>query len=187
MANLLRLLFLTAITLGSAAAARAQNAVEASNFGVRLSSGSRRVVELGATKSQVIQVLGPPPKTSRYYAETERAWATVLHYGSNKFDFTNDILDLVELSDARLNVGPGTKRLSRGLSATKTGDGTKTPLAFGHFLVENKPGRTRNLNYHAISYGQMKTAKGQVLDVAYEILYDQQGRVTHIFLDQSYD
>ncbi len=33
----------------------------------------------------------------------------------------------------------------------------------------------------------MKTAKGQVLGVLYEVLYDQRGRVSHIFLDQTYD
>lgn len=187
MKALLRSIVLSSALLSSALATRAQ-AVVTSVFGLRPStSSSQQVVGLGDSKSQVIRVLGPPTKTSRYYAETENAWATVLHYGPNELDFTHDRLGLVELHDARFTVGrPGTTGFHVGSVLPKPKSG-KTPLAFGSFQVEYKPGTSRNLAYSAISSGNMKTAKGQVVDVAYEIQYDQHGRVSHIFLDQTYD
>ena len=186
--SLLRFPLLIGALLSATLAAPAQNTVAASNFGVRLSSSSSpRVVNLGDTKSRVVQVLGSPTKTSRYYAETENTWATVLYYGSNKLDFTHDILGLVELHDDRLTVGrPGTAGFHVGSVLPKPAPGPP-PLAFGKFIVVYKPGKSRNLTYQAISYGGMKTAKGQVVEVLYEIQYDQRGRVAHIFLDQSYD
>lgn len=189
MTNRVYSLLLVGTLLGTTLTAQAQDVVADSNFGLRLSnSSSQRVVGLGDSKSRVIRVLGPPTKTSRYYAETENAWATVLHYGSNKLDFTHNILGLVELNDARLTVGkPGTKGFHVGSVLPKAPPAAKKPLAFGTFRVSYQPGRSRNLNYNAISFGNMKTAKGQVLDVLYEIQYDQQGRVAHIFLDQTYD
>jgi len=145
-------------------------------------------VSLSDSKSRVIQVLGPPTKTSRYYAETERTWATVLHYGSNKLNFTNNSLGLVELHDGRLTVGrPGTPGFRVGSVLPKVPPAAKPPLAFSAFRIDYKPSTSRNLTYSAISYGNMKTAKGQVADALYEILYDPQGRVSHIFLDQTYD
>ncbi|AMR27512.1 hypothetical protein A0257_10660 [Hymenobacter psoromatis] len=188
MTNWMHSFFLAGALLGATLVARAQDVAD-SNFGLRLSgSSSQRIVSLGDSKSRVIQLLGPPTKTSRYYAETENAWATVLHYGSNKLDFTHDILDLVQLNDARLTVGrPGAAGFHVGSVLPKMPPAAKVPLAFGTFRVAYQPGKSRNLNYNAISFGHMKTAKGQVLDVLYEIQYDQQGRVAHIFLDQSYD
>lgn len=186
---LMNSLLVAGALLGATLVARAQDAVADSNFGLRLSgSSSQRVVTLGNSKSRVIQVLGPPTKTSRYYAETQRAWATVLHYGSNKLDFTHDELGLVELNDARLTVGkPGTPGFRVGSVLPRAKPAARPPLAFGSFRVEYKPGTSHNFAYAAISYGHMKTAKGQIADVIYEILYDQRSRVTHIFLDQTYD
>jgi len=134
MANRMHSFLLAGALLGASLVVQAQNVVGDSNFGLRLSS-SQRVVSLGDSKSRVIQVLGPPTKTSRYYAETERTWATVLHHGSNKLDFTNDRLGVVELNDVRLTVGkPGTVgfRVGSVLPKPKLG---KTPLAFGNFNV----------------------------------------------------
>lgn len=188
MTNQMRSFFLAGTLLVVTLAAQAQNVVS-SNFGLRPSgSSSQRVVSLGDSKSRVIQVLGPPTKTSRFYDEIDEVWGTILHYGSNQLVFSKDELGIIELNDARLTVGkPGTAGFHVGSVLPKMPPAAKAPLAFGTFRVTYQPGRSRNLNYNAISFGNMKTAKGQVLDVLYEILYDQQGRVAHIFLDQTYD
>ncbi|MGI4739292.1 MAG: hypothetical protein ACRYG7_29345 [Janthinobacterium lividum] len=182
-------LLLASVLLSAALITKAQSVVAFSNFGLWLSGGSsQQVVSLGDSKSRVIQVLGPPTKTSRYYAETERTWATVFHYGTNKLYFMNNSLGIVELNDGRLTVGrPGTLGFHVGSVLPRVSPAPKPPLAFNRFRVEYKAGKSRNLTYSAISYGNMKTAKGQVADALYEILYDQQGWVSHIFLDQTYD
>lgn len=185
----MRSFLLAGLLLGSAFAAQAQNVV-VSAFGLRPSAGnSQRTVKLGASESQVIQVLGAPSKTSRLYSETNEKWWLLLQYGSNKLIFDEDKLALVELRDARFTVGkPGTIGFHVG-SALPKGmlSNAKSRLAFGYFNVKYKPSISRNLSYSAISYGYMKTEKGQVLDVLYEIRYDQQGRVTKISLDSTYD
>jgi len=183
----MRSVLLAGFLLAFAVAAQAQNAVVASAFGLRPSAGnSQRTVELGANKSQVIQVLGPPTKTSRFYAEIDEKWWPVLHYGTNKLYFDNNMLVLAELSDARLTVGkPGASSFRVGSVLPRAT--AKPALAFGNFKVERKPGQSRNLTYGAISHGYMKTEKGEGLDVQYEIQYDQQGRVSHVFLDSTYD
>lgn len=169
-------------------AAQAQE-VATNNFGLRPSgASSARTVELGATKSQTIQVLGPPTKTSRIYSDIDEKWLPVLYYGSNQLTFLNNRLAMVELSDARLTVGkPGTAGFRVGSALPKPKPGAKPTRAFSTFNVEYKPGTSYGARYSAISAGNMKTAKGQVLDVAYEIHYDQQNRVSHIFLDETYD
>ena len=181
MPSLLRITLLISSLLSSSLLARAQTVVT-SAFDLRPSgSRSQQAVGLGDSKSRVIQVLGPPTKTSRFYAEIDRAWWPVLHYGSNQLFFSGNRLAIVELNDARLTVGePGTAGYRVGSVLPKPT--AKPMLAFGRFNVERKPGKTRNL-----SYGNMKTTNGQMLDVAYEILYDQNGRVSHIFLDETYD
>jgi hypothetical protein len=189
MLSLLRVLSIVCCLLGFTFLVQAQAVVD-TVFGLRPSSGSsQRVAGLGDTKSGVIQVLGPPTKTSREYFEIDEAWATVLHYGSNQLFFLKNELVLVELHDARFTVGkPGTAGFRVGSVLPKAKPKAAKPaLAFGNFNVEHKAGKSRNLLYSAISYGNMKTPKGQVLDVAYEIHYDQKGRVTHIFLDSTYD
>lgn len=167
--------------------ARAQTVVT-SAFDLRPSgSRSQQAVGLGDSKSRVIEVLGPPTKTSRFYAEIDKAWWPVLHYGSNQLYFNGKRLAIVELNDARLTVGEPGKTGFRVGSVLPKPTAAKPALAFGRFNVERKPGKARNLSYQAISHGNMKTTKGHALDVAYEILYDQQGRVSHIFLDETYD
>ncbi|MBJ6143275.1 hypothetical protein [Hymenobacter sp. BT559] len=183
----MRSVLLAGFLLAFAVAAQAQNAVVASAFGLRPSAGNgQHTVELGASKSQVIKVLGQPTKTSRFYSEIdEKSWP-VLHYGSNKLYFNDNQLALVELNDARLTVGkPGASSFRVGSVLPRAT--AKPTLAFGNFKVERKPGKSRNLSYSAISHGYMKTEKGEGLDVLYEIQYDQQGRVTHIALDSTYD
>ncbi|RZL13558.1 MAG: hypothetical protein EOO62_07780 [Hymenobacter sp.] len=175
--------------MGFALAAHAQDVV-ASAFGLRPSAGSsQRTVALGASKGQVIQVLGAPSKTSRFYSEIDEKWWPLLQYGSNQLYFNENKLALAELSDARFTVGkPGTAGFHVGSVLPKAKPGSAKPApAFGYFNVERKPGKSRNLSYSAISYGYMKTEKGQGLDVLYEIQYDHQGRVTHIALDSTYD
>ena len=187
MTSILRTMLLASCLLGFLGLARAQ-AVAGSVFGVRPSaSTNQRVVNLGDSQSQVRQVLGPPTKTSRFYDEIEHTWGVVLNYGSNQFVFTKNILSIVELSDGRFTVGkPGTTGFRVGSVLPRPAPG-KTPLAFGNFQVDYKPGKARNLSYSAISYGNMKTPQGRVADVEYGILYDQHGRVFHIYLDQTYD
>ncbi|MGI4743227.1 MAG: hypothetical protein ACRYG7_49380 [Janthinobacterium lividum] len=154
-------------------------------FGLRPSNGDRqRVMNLGASKSRARQVLGPPTKISRFYYEIERAWATVWHYGPNKLFFLADRLDIVELYDNRWIVGkPGTPgfRVGSVPKMTKPSTGAAAPLAFGNFALENKPGTTRNLPYTAISYDNFKLPQGGVSDDGYEILFDKQGKVSHVF------
>ncbi len=187
MTHRMRSLFLTGALLGATLAAQAQN-VAGSNFGLRISgSSNQRLVGLGDSKSRVIQVLGPPTKTSRFYSDIDEAWLPVLHYSSNRLYFTHDTLDYVELNDARLSVGkPGAPGFHVG-SALSKAPAAKPPLAFGTFRVRYQPGKSRNMSYSAISSGYMKTAKGEIADVLYEIQYDQQGRVAHVFLDETYD
>ncbi|RZK16089.1 MAG: hypothetical protein EOO56_20930 [Hymenobacter sp.] len=189
MKNSKRIFLQVGFLLFAALAARAHNAVATPNFGLRRSGGSKaRTVELGATKSQTIQVLGPPTKTSRFYSEIDEKWLPVLYYGSNKLTFLNNRLAMAELSDARLTVGkPGTAGFRVGSALPKPKPGAKPALAFGTFNVEYKPGTSYGVRYSAISSGNMKTPKGKVLDVAYEIHYDQQNRVAHVFLDETYD
>lgn len=187
--DFLRRLLLVGSIAGCAGAVQAQAVAVADNvFGLRPSaSTSQQVVSLGNSKSQVIKVLGPPTKTSRFYDEIERVWGTTLYYGRNQLFFSKDRLGIIELNDARFRVGkPGTEGVRVGEVLPRPVPG-KAPLAFGHFAVEYKPGKTRNLAYSAISYGNMKTPRGQVADVEYGILYDQNGRVFHIYLDQTYD
>lgn len=175
------------VLLSFSLAARAQMAVAGSEFDVRLSSGGRPAVSLGTTKKQVIRALGPPTKTSRFYDEIDRAWATTLHYGPNELVFTKDELGIVLLRDGRFTVGgPGAEGFRVGSVLPRPAAGKK-PLAFGHFLVNHTPGKARNLAYSAISYGNMKTPQGRVADAEYGILYDQNGRIFHIYLDQTYD
>ena len=185
----MRSCILAGLLVGFAFAAQAQTVV-VSAFGLRPSAGnSQRTVELGASKSQVIKVLGAPSKTSRFYSDIDEKWWPLLQYGSNKLYFNNNQLALVELNDARFTVGkPGTTGFHVGsvLPKAKLGNAKPAP-AFGYFDVRHKPGRSRNLNYSAISSGYMKMEKGVVLDVLYEIQYDQQGRVTSVSLDSTYD
>jgi hypothetical protein len=61
--------------------------------------------------------------------------------------------------------------------------GPGAPLAFGVFEVENKPGNDRNFPYSAISSGNFKTPQGGVSDDGYAVLYDAQGKVTHVFAE----
>ena len=189
MINLLRFSILASCLLGFTLLIQAQTVVD-TVFGLRLSGGSsQRVVGLGNSKRRVIQVLGLPTKTSRFYSEMDEKWMPVLHYGSNQLFFLDNSLVLVELNDARLTVGkPGTAGFRVGSVLPKVKPTVAKPvLAFGNFNIAYKPGYSRNLNYSASSSGHMKTAKGQGLDVIYEIMYDRQGRVTHIFLDSTYD
>lgn len=185
----MRSFLLASLLLGFALAAQAQSVVT-SAFGLRPSaSTSQRTVELGDSKSQVIQVLGQPTKTSRFYSEIDEKWWPLLHYGSNKLFFDTNRLALVELHDARFTVGkPGTTGFHVGSMLPRAKPGKAKPaLAFGYFNVTHKAGTSRNIKYSAISSGYMKTDKGEVLDVLYEIQYDQQGRVTNISLDSTYD
>jgi hypothetical protein len=185
----MRCFLLVVLLLGFTLATQAQNVV-VSAFGLRPSAGSnQRTVAPGATKSQVIQVLGAPSKASRFYSDIDEKWWPLLQYGSNKLYFNENKLALVELSDARFTVGkPGTTGFHVGSMLPKTKPGSAKPaLAFGYFNVGHKAGTSRNLNYSAVSHGYMKTEKGEVLDVLYEIQYDQQGRVANISLDNTYD
>jgi hypothetical protein len=187
MLNPLRTILLISSLLGFCPLVRAQTVVT-SAFDLRPSgSRSAQVVGLGDSKNRVIQVLGPPTKTSRFYSDIDEAWWPVLHYGANQLFFNGKRLAIIELNDARLTVGEPGKAGFRVGSVLPKLTASKPALAFGRFNVERKPGKARNLSYQAISYGNMKTTKGQALDVAYEILYDQQGRVSHIFLDETYD
>lgn len=180
-------LFLLAVGLASSAgAAHAQRAVAASVFGLRPSPSSPQVVLDGDAKSKVVRVLGAPTKTTRFYYEMDNVWATVLHYGPNELYFVAGRLESMALHDGRWLIGPPGKPgfrvgASPGKAALKAGPGA--PLAFGYFAVENKPGVSRNLAYQAISGGNFKMPQGGVSDDSYEIQYDAQGRVAHVFAD----
>lgn len=170
----------------STIAAHAQRAVPASLFALRPSQSSRQAVTYGDTKSTVVRVLGAPAKTTRFYYEIDRVWATVLHYGPNELYFVAGRLESIALHDGSWVIGqlgrPGF-RVGSVPSAAALKGGGGAPLAFGSFELENKPGTSRNLTYHAISYGNFKTPQGGVSDDGYELLFDAQGRVTHVFAD----
>jgi len=184
MLHLIRASIIACYLLGFVPVVQAQ-AVAYQVFGLRPSAGSsQRAVNLGDSKSRAIQVLGPPTKTSRYYYEIENAWATVLHYGPNKLFFLAGRLDAAELHDSRWTVGqPGTAGFQVGSVAknSKPGAGATTPLAFGNFDIAHKPGTSRNMPYAAISHDNFKLPQGGTADDGYEILFDKQGKVSHVF------
>lgn len=182
---LARLLFAATLLMGNAVAAQAQRAVLPGAFCLRPSPGSQQAVAYGATKSTVVRVLGAPTKTTRFYYEIDRVWATVLHYGPNELYFVAGRLGSLALHDGRWVIGPPGKPGFRvgsvpGKAALKAGPGA--PLAFGDFVVEDKPGKSRNLAYSAISYGGFRLPQGGVSDDGYEILFDKQGAVAHVFV-----
>jgi hypothetical protein len=184
MLSLLRTFCLTCCVAGFTCSAQARP-VPYEVFGLRPSKGnSQRVVKLGDSKSRARQVLGPPTKISRFYYEIDRAWATVWHYGSNQLFFLADRLDIAELADNRWIIGksgtPGF-RVGSVPKMTKPSANAATLLAFGNFALENKPGIARNLPYAAISYDNFKLPQGGVSDDGYEILFDKQGKVSHVF------
>ncbi|RZL09051.1 MAG: hypothetical protein EOO62_14450 [Hymenobacter sp.] len=187
MPSTLRNALLISCLLSISLLARAQTVVT-SAFDLRPSgSHSPQVVGLGDSKSRVMQVLGAPTKTSRFHSDIDETWWPVLHYGANKLFFSGQRLAIIELNDARLTVGePGKTGFQVGSQLPKP-TAAKPALAFGRFSVEHKPGKARNVSYQAISQGNMETTTGHMLDVSYEILYDQQGRVSHIYLDETYD
>jgi hypothetical protein len=181
-----RTLMLAIGLAGSTTAACAQRAVPSSLFGLRPSQSSQQVVNYGDTKSTLLRVLGSPTKTTRFYYEIERVWATVLHYGPNELYLVGGKLESMALHDGRWVIGPlGKPGFRVGSVPTKAAlqAGSGVPLAFGSFEVENKPGTSRNLAYHAISAGNFKMPQGGVSDDSYEILFDAQGRVAHVFAD----
>jgi hypothetical protein len=184
MLNLVCASLVACCLLGSALAAQAQ-AVAYQVFGLRPSKGSsQQVVNLGDGKSRAIQVLGTPTKTSRTYYEIEEAWGTILHYGPNKLFFLASRLDFVELHDNRWTVGKaGTTGFQVGSvpKPTKLSTGVATPLAFGSFRIKHKPGISRNVSYAATSHDNFKLPQGGMSDDGYEILFDKQGRVAHVF------
>lgn len=184
MLSILRKLVVACCLVGSPLLAQARP-VPYKVFGLRpSSSNSQQVVNLGDSKNRTRQVLGPPTKISRYYYEIERAWATVWHYGPNQLFFLADRLDAVELHDSRWTVGkPGTSgfRVGSVPKLTKPSTGAATPLAFSNFALENKPGTTRNQSYAAISYDNFELPQGGASDDGYEILFDKQRKVSHVF------
>jgi hypothetical protein len=183
---LARTLILAVGLAGSATATYAQRAVPSSLFGLRPSQSSSQVVTYGAAKSTLLRVLGAPTKTTRFYYEIEKVWATVLHYGPNELYLVDGRLASVALHDGRWVIGPLGKpgfRVGSVPSKAALQAGPGAPLAFGSFEVENKPGNSRNLAYHAISTGNFKMPQGGVSDDGYEILFDAQGRVAHVFAD----
>lgn len=184
MLRLLRASLVACCLLGTTLLAQARP-VPYEVFGLRPSSGkSQRVVNLGDSKNRAIQVLGPPTKTTRYYYEIERAWATVLHYGPNKLFFLAGRLNMAELHDNRWTVGkPGTTSFRVGSvpNTTQPSASAATPLAFGNFEIVHKPGTLRNMSYAAISYDNFKLPQGGVSDDGYEILFGKQGKVSHVF------
>jgi hypothetical protein len=174
-----------AVLLTSAVAAQAQKAVYSEVFGLRPSPTSQAVVHYGTRKSAVLRVLGAPTKTTRFFFEINNAWATVLHYGPNKLYFLHDALEIAEVYDSRWTIGQaGTPGFRVGSALSYAGPSVSLPAkpVFGHFVVEDKPGTSRNLSYSAISYGGFKTPQGGEADEeGYQILFDKQGRVSHVF------
>jgi hypothetical protein len=170
--------------VASSLIAQAQRAVPATVFALRPSQTSAQAVQYGDTKAAVLRVLGSPTKTTRFYYEIEKVWATILHYGPNELHFVAGHLESMVLHDGRWVVGqPGTPgfRVGSVLSKAARQTGPGTPLAFGVFAVENKAGTDRNFSYSAISAGNFKTPQGGVSDDGYAVLYDAQGKVTHVF------
>lgn len=181
-----RILLITALLAGSAAGAQAQRAVPLATFALRPSAGSTKAVTYGDTKATVVRVLGAPTKTSRFYYEMDRVWATVLHYGPNELHFVSGRLGSMMLHDGRWLIGPaGSAGFRVGAVPSKAAlvGGPGAPLAFGTFAVENKPGTSYNLPYSAISWGGFRLPKGGVSDDGYAILFDKQGRVAHVFAE----
>jgi len=170
------------VLVASSMAAQAQ-AVRTSVFELRPSQSSPQAVKYGDTQATVLRVLGPPTKTSRFYYEIDRVWATFLHYGPNELHFVGGRLASMVLHDGRWVIGPpGTPgfRVGSVLSKAARQAGPGAPLAFGIFEVENKPGRAYNLPYSAISSGNFKVPQGGVSDDGYAILYNAQGKVIHV-------
>lgn len=184
MNTLLRRALVASVLVGGSLAAQAQRAVPATVFALRPSQTSQLAVHYGDTKATVLRVLGPPTKTTRFYYEIDKVWATLLHYGPNELHFVAGRLESMVLHDGRWVIGqPGTPgfRVGSVLSKATRQAGPGAPLAFGVFEVENKPGHDRNFPYSAISSGNFRTPQGEVSDDGYAILYDAQGKVTHVF------
>ena len=172
------------VLVASSFIAQAQRAVPTSVLALRPRQTSAQAVQYGDTKATVLRVLGPPTKTTRFYYEIEKVWATYLHYGPNELHFVAGRLESMVLHDGRWVIGqPGTPgfRVGSVLSKAARQAGPGAPLAFGVFAVENKPGSDRNFPYSAISSGNFKTPQGGVSDDGYAVLYDAQGKVTHVF------
>lgn len=172
-------LLLTTVLSGSALMACAQEVVNYHAFALRPGATSRTVIYYGASKQAVLRALGKPTKTTRFYYEIDRLWATVLHYGPNQLFFANGKLDIAELHDNRWTIGQLGGFTFRVGSALSRPPG-KAPV-FGKFQVEDKPGKSRNFTYSAISYGAFGDGHYVADDDGYEILFDKQGRVTHVF------
>jgi hypothetical protein len=179
---ILRSVLGASVLVASSIAAHAQ-AVRTTVFELRPSPSSSQAVKYGDTKATVLRVLGPPTKTSRFYDEIDRVWATFLHYGPNELHFVAGRLESMVLCDGRWVIGePGTPgfRVGSVLSKAARRAGPGAPLAFGVFEVKHKPGKAYNLPYSAISSGNFKVPKGGVSDDGYAILYDAQGKVIYV-------
>jgi len=184
MNTILRRTLAVGMLVASSLVAQAQRAVPTTVFALRPSQNSAQAVHYGDTKATVLGVLGPPTKTTRFYYEMDKVWATYLHYGPNELHFVAGRLESMVLHDGRWVVGqPGTPgfRVGSVLSKAARQAGPGAPLAFGIFAVESKPGHDRNFPYSAISAGNFKTPQGGVSDDGYAVLYDAQGKVTHVF------
>ena len=172
------------VLVASSFIAQAQRAVPTSVLALRPRQTSAQAVQYGDTKATVLRVLGPPTKTTRFCYEIEKVWATYLHYGPNELHFVAGRLESMVLHDGRWVIGqPGMPgfRVGSVLSKAARQAGPGAPLAFGVFAVESKPGSDRNFPYSAIGSGNFKTPQGGVSDDGYAILYDAQGKVTHVF------
>jgi hypothetical protein len=186
MTPIIRSALVAGALVASSLVPQAQRPVPATIFALRPNQSSPLAVQYGDTKAAVVRVLGPPTKTTRFYYEIEKVWATVLHYGPNELHFVAGHLGSMVLHDGRWVIGqPGTPgfRVGSVLSKAARQAGPGAPLAFGVFAVENKPGNDRNFPYSAISSGNFKTPQGGVSDDGYAVLYDAQGKVTHVFAD----
>lgn len=179
MSSFLRTLLLAVVVSGFAATAHAQEVVSYRVFALRPSATSRTVIYQGASRQAVLRALGKPTKTTRFYYEIDQLWATVLHYGPNQLFIAHGRLDIAELHDNRWTVGsPG--RFSFRVGSALSRQPGRAP-AFGRFKVADKPGTSRNFAYSAISYGGLGNGKAVLDESGYEILFDKQGRVAHIF------
>jgi hypothetical protein len=106
MNTILRSVLGAAMLVASSLIAHAQRAVPATVFALRPSQNSTQAVHYGDTKATVLRVLGPPTKTTRFYYEIDKVWATYLHYGPNELHFVAGRLESMVLHDGRWVIGP---------------------------------------------------------------------------------
>ena len=197
------LAIVAAMHVGWIAPANAQKGFDVQHLGlINCQRKGKAKLDLGHSSKAAIRALGKPTQKGKMYFEMDADTALVLYYRTNRLYFLKDALVGFELNDNTLAYGKSPEqafrvgsalttevKLSRNVKQINAGG----PAVTTRYLVdkttlrglklENKPGKSRNINYKIIAHNHTRYGD-EKYDGWFEMLFDAKNKVINIAMGE---